>query len=119
MAGEKEVLVITVKQPWANLIIFGNKDIENRSWQTYHRGEIFIHAAKQDDKEAMGVYGAGFNVKEDFKRGAIIGSVEITDMVRDSKSKWFNGPIGWVLKNPKPIDPIFCKGKLGLWTYNL
>ena len=37
---------LTVKQPWAWLLIHGTKDIENRNWPTSLRGEIAIHAAK-------------------------------------------------------------------------
>ena len=25
---------ITIKQPWASLIVYGLKDIENRNWKT-------------------------------------------------------------------------------------
>lgn len=37
---------LTVKQPWAGLIIAGGKDIENRTWRTSYRGRVLIHAAK-------------------------------------------------------------------------
>ena len=36
---------ITIKQPWASLIVHGIKDIENRSWSTKFRGRVLIHAA--------------------------------------------------------------------------
>lgn len=36
------VKVLTVKQPWASLIVHGIKDIENRSWQTNFRGRVLI-----------------------------------------------------------------------------
>ena len=37
---------ITVRQPWAWLLIQGTKDIENRDWPTNVRGQVAIHAAK-------------------------------------------------------------------------
>ena len=43
---------LTIKQPWAYLIIHGGKDIENRTWRTKYRGRILIHAAKADDKKS-------------------------------------------------------------------
>lgn len=33
---------ITIRQPWASLIVHGIKDIENRSWQTNFRGRVLI-----------------------------------------------------------------------------
>jgi hypothetical protein len=37
---------LSIRQPWASLIILAGKDIENRSWPAYRRGPILIHAAK-------------------------------------------------------------------------
>lgn len=35
----------SIKQPWASLIAYGIKDIENRTWKTNFRGRIYIHAS--------------------------------------------------------------------------
>src|ERR1051326_1498970 len=43
------VKALSVRQPWAWLIIYGGKDIENRDWPTSHRGPTLIHAGKQWD----------------------------------------------------------------------
>ena len=45
--------VLTIKQPWATLIMQGDKRFEFRSWQTKYRGELLIHAGKGIDKEAV------------------------------------------------------------------
>jgi hypothetical protein len=37
---------ISIRLPWAWLIVNGFKDVENRSWRTRHRGTILIHASK-------------------------------------------------------------------------
>lgn len=39
--------VLTLWQPWADLIAIGAKTIETRGWSTNHRGPIAIHAAKR------------------------------------------------------------------------
>ena len=44
---------LTIKEPWATLIIEGYKKYEFRSWKTKYRGEILIHAGAGIDKEAM------------------------------------------------------------------
>ena len=45
--------VLTIKQPWATLIMQGDKRFEFRSWQTKYRGDLLIHAGKGIDKVAM------------------------------------------------------------------
>ena len=37
---------LTLTQPWATLVAFGEKRIETRSWNTAYRGKLAIHAAK-------------------------------------------------------------------------
>ena len=37
--------VLSIKEPWASLIMNGTKKIETRSWKTKYRGEIYIHAS--------------------------------------------------------------------------
>ena len=40
--------VLSVKNPYAYLIIHGIKDVENRSWKTDYRGELLIHCSGKD-----------------------------------------------------------------------
>ena len=42
---------ISIRQPWASLIIHHGKDIENRDWGTNVRGRVLIHAAKGCTRE--------------------------------------------------------------------
>ena len=50
-------------------------------------------------------------------RGAIIGVVDVVDVVRKSSSAWWCGPVGLVLANPRAIEAIPCKGQLGFFTW--
>ena len=45
--------VLTIKQPWATLIMQKDKEYEFRSWKTQYRGDLLIHAGKGIDKEAL------------------------------------------------------------------
>lgn len=40
---------LSVRQPWATLIVAGLKRVETRTWATRHRGPLLIHAAKTPD----------------------------------------------------------------------
>lgn len=102
--------VLSVKQPWAYLICSGKKDIENRTWATKYRGRVMIHASKVIDRVAPYTFTG--------PTGAIIGEVDIIDVITDSQSEWAEEDCKhWVLKNPVLYDePITgVKGKLGLW----
>ena len=37
---------LSIRQPWAWLIVNGFKDVENRNWRTHWRGRLLIHASK-------------------------------------------------------------------------
>lgn len=44
---------LTLIQPWATLIMLGEKQIETRSWNTKYRGKLAIHAGKKIDKDKL------------------------------------------------------------------
>lgn len=135
--------VLTVKQPWAELICLGIKDVENRSWRCPKKfiGErVLIHAAKKsydgplDFDQIKAIDGFIYkknvsrekvsilNPPEMWNTSAIIGSVEIVDCVTNHPSvwavdEWYN----WVLANPVLFDkPILdVMGKLSFWDFDL
>jgi hypothetical protein len=107
---------LTVRQPWASLIVAGVKDVENRSKPIKYRGRLAIHSSLRINEEAMEEF--GHLIDTSVPLGAIIGSVDVVDCVVASPSQWaMNGYYHWVLANPhqlKRIRPM--KGSLGLWT---
>lgn len=110
---------IAVRQPWATMIVVGEKTIENRSRLTRYRGRVLIHASKAHDKEAMDEIRrlqdeAGEHY--DWPVGAIIGCVNIVDCVTESENEWFDGPFGYVLEDAIMFDePIPARGQLGIY----
>lgn len=112
----KSYRVLTIRQPWAHLIVEGTKPVENRSWSTNYRGLILIHAGQaRDDEEAR-----DFGLDPDrLDYGAIIGSAQLVDIVDDHPSPFFHGPCGWVLQKPQRLQPVPMRGKLSLWETTL
>lgn len=113
---------LSIKQPWAWLIVNGYKDIENRTWKTKFRGEFLVHAGKQIDKIAYDFYSEVILELPDPKAielGGIVGKAEIVDVVSESKSKWFQGPIGFVLKNADKTRFVPYKGQLNFFNTNI
>ena len=116
---------ISIRQPWAWLVVNGHKDIENRTWATKYRGKILVHAGVHRVTKAE--YDAfanrcrrmrimEFPPIDGFKTGGIVGIVEFVGCIKKSKSPWFTGPWGFVLSNgrERPFEPM--KGKLGLFN---
>jgi hypothetical protein len=44
------VYALSLKQPWATLLVHGLKTVEVRRWPTARRGRILIHAARIPDE---------------------------------------------------------------------
>ena len=122
---------LSVRQPWATLIVAGIKDIENRTWSTNYRGPAGIHSSStMTDREFMEAceWLAGWIPKfsaarfraDKFPLGQILGTITITGCVEVSRSVWFQGPYGFVLEDAKRfVEPIPAKGRLGFWNYEL
>lgn len=120
---------LSVRQPWAHAIVYFSKDIENRSWQAVNhglkrRGRIAIHAAKgmtKDEyweaREFIDRLGWTCPDASALRRGGIVGSVDVVDVVRESDSPWFFGPRGLVLSNPTPCAFIPAIGALGYFKW--
>lgn len=133
------MLALSIRQPWASLIIKAGKDIENRDWPTRVRGRILVHAAKgmtrgehedaidfavnaiRADPQNAGatkmrtLRELGFAV-DDLPRGGFVGTVEIVDCVNESASPWFMGRYGFMLRDPQPMDFVPWKGQLGFFN---
>lgn len=116
---------LSILQPYAWLIATGHKDIENRTWPTRFRGRFAIHAGKSTSRLKDHLPTAVCApMKHELVFGAIIGTVELIDCVDRSDSPWFDGPFGFVLRDPVLFDkPIPYRGRLGffnvdegLWT---
>ena len=114
---------LSIRQPWAYLIVNGFKDIENRDWHTGYRGSVIVHASKYSDdnsiwgaKDLMDRLGIPWPKRETMALGAIVGIVDIVDCVESSDSPWFAGRYGFVLANPRIVTPaIPYRGRLGLY----
>jgi ASCH domain. len=113
--------VLSIRQPFAWLVVNGIKDIENRSRRTHYRGPILIHAstnksALNADNMELCQARSGLRLPEEYDVGGVIGVVEIVDCVRRHSSPWKHGPSwGWVLANARPLKFRECKGAVGFF----
>lgn len=117
---------LSIRQPWAELILQGRKTIELRTWHTHYRGRIVIHAGQQCKEEHCRAYGLD---PQKLVRGALVGTVEIVDIIAfDEESYnahaaehlrlggWPGDLVGWRLANPLRFEtPIPMSGRQGLF----
>lgn len=83
------MMALSLFEPWATLMCIGAKKIETRSWPTSHRGRLLIHAGAKVAHELIEICheepfrthlrAAGILRWQDFKLGAVIGSVHLDD----------------------------------------
>jgi len=122
-----QVKALSIKQPWAWLIVNGYKSLENRNTLKNFTGDFLIHAgSKFDHKWKDKIHSDLVPLLEHFllfpyiyklthQGGGIIGYATITDSITESDSPWFSGPNAFVIKNPKPLPFTPCKGKLSFF----
>lgn len=115
----QQALALSIRQPWAWLIVHNLKDIENRGWSTQFRGVFYVHAGKTFDdvgyKWVLSKFDIGLPSQSEFDRGGIVGRAEIVACVEHYDSVWFEGPYGFVLKNGEPLDFLPLSGRLGFF----
>lgn len=122
--------VLTIREPWASLIVNGYKKYEFRSWKTNYRGKILIHAGLNVEKDMLTRF-KDYNIN--CVKGAIIGEATLVDCILVDKN--LNDELrnidpvvygrsnhvetyAWKLENIKKYDEVISvKGKLGLWNY--
>lgn len=122
---------LSIKQPWAWMIIHGGKDVENRTWNTQFRGRFLVHASAACTRDYW-AQAVSFALERglikrpaeippinELLRGGIIGSVEMTDCVIASDSPWYMGDKGFLLRDAKPTAFTPMKGRLGFFEVDL
>ena len=118
---------LSLRQPYADLLVSGRKTIELRSWNTKFRGQFFVHASKKIDKEACQRNKIDPST---LNTGVILGKATIyevifytdADSLANDKAKHFAGSsitapkYGFLLKDATKFKrPIPTIGKLGFF----
>lgn len=121
---------ITLQQPWAWAVTHLEKNIENRTWPTTHRGEIFIHAGKGWDANGAAWIEQNFNVEippqSQMASGELVAKCEIVDCQHWSETKEHHLPwsqkfgFQWFLEDIEVLEtPIPLRGKLGIFPFSV
>lgn len=125
-------VALSIRQPWATLIVYGIKRVELRSWSTRFSGPGYIHAGRSIDANAPGWK----YLPDDLKPlttlvGGIIGRAEFTGCRRYSSEEEYAKdihlhchPSGYrhdmhalTIDNPLPLPYVPLKGKLFIFAF--
>lgn len=128
--------VLTVRQPWAALIVLGLKNIENRNWrlpEKYTGVAVLIHAAAKPvfdlfaferEMNGCGMCVLPMRAPAAVKSGCIIGAVVFGGCVPnygkpplpwcDASSKYW-----WFIRKAAvlTVPAIPARGRLGFWKW--
>jgi activating signal cointegrator 1 len=122
------VKALSLTQPWATAIELGWKRWETRSWRTFYRGEIAIHAAKGFPGDAKD-FARGYDLDPaHLPLGKIILVCNLTDCrttesligeLSEEEEEWGDySPkrFAFKLENVRLLrEPVYHRGALGLW----
>ena len=108
---------LSIRQPWAELILLGHKTIEVRSRRTNLRERVFIYAGLNRIEEAEEVrIATEFGIDVDgLPRGVLVGTVAIVGCLSlrhdDSQAACFeiadiDGFYGWLLARPQRTEEL-------------
>ena len=126
--------VLSIKEPYATLLMKQIKHIETRSWKTNYRGEIYIHVsgktlekkAKQNKKIQELIKDISMNYGYIICKGNLVDCIymdkEYLQKIKKDKIEYLlgdyqEGRYAWIINDIKPIKPIKAKGQLGIWNY--
>lgn len=120
---------LSIRQPWAWLIVHGHKDIENRDWPTNFRGRLLVHAGKTFTRKyyteccaqlgAAGMLPSSLPSYEELQQqtGGLVGWTRITDCQPEHPSPWKqDGTYGFVLSDSSPMPLVPFNGKLNFFN---
>ena len=117
---------LTITQPWLWFITSQVKRVENRRYNTSHRGPLALHAgARPDTAMIRAMRDEGWLIPTGLPTGAVVATCDLIDVHpagdRDCRcNEWAerdHGNYHWVLANVQTLlTPIECHGARRLWT---
>jgi hypothetical protein len=128
-ASNQPRIALSIRQPWATLVVNGLKSVEIRRWSTSRVGWVYIHAGKKPDRtpEAWRLVPAGLRAAAR-QTGGLVGRARLAgcrvyasedDFLQDERlhlasTAWFVAPrcFGFLFVEPRPIPFEPCPGSL-------
>lgn len=115
-----DIRVLSIRQPWADLILSGAKTVENRTWPTRWRGVLVVHAGRSIDRTGQQVATTMGAQVDPTPPTGYLGVVELTDVHRERDQccgQWAQfDVVHWRVARPHRFPhPIPGPGQRGLY----
>ena len=124
---------LSLKQPWAALLVHGRKTVEVRRWATRRRGPVLIHAARVPDPRPEAWAHVPPELREAARLvGGVVGAADLMSLVAYrtpgqfaadqgrhlNDPSWFipQGLIGFVFANARPLPFRAYPGNVRFFT---
>jgi hypothetical protein len=115
---------LSIRQPWAELILQGRKTIELRTWETDYRGALWLHTGKAADRDLDRRFGVAGP-----PRGAFVGRLTLVDIAPVDAQRWERwrdqhldpgryqpGAFAWHVSSAERLrQPVPAPGRLNLF----
>lgn len=120
--------VLSIKEPYASLIMMNIKKIETRSFKTKYRGELYIHASlskSNQNSELSKLISPSYGniICKCNLVDCVLMTEEFIEKLKKENSMEYNcgqyevGRYAWILEDVEILEPIKAKGKLGIWNF--
>lgn len=125
---------ISLWQPWATLVVLGQKQFETRSWSTEYRGALAVHAARtwNDDLRALigrEPFASALGSIGGLPFGAIVCVVRLVDVIPITPDfsrtlsaterefgLYTSGRFAWRFADVRPVRVVSCPGRQRLFN---
>ncbi|HJZ92076.1 MAG TPA: ASCH domain-containing protein [Gemmataceae bacterium] len=98
---DRPTYALSIKQPWAALLVAGRKTVEVRKWATTVRGPVYIHAAGAvDDRPDGWAQLSGELLSLSNLRGGLLGTADLCGCVM------YATPAAFALDGLKHLNPL-------------
>lgn len=115
---------LSIRQPWAELILLERKKVELRRWSTQHRGWVWLHTGRTFDQAGCDRFGF-----TPLFTGGFVGAFRLRDVVPLDSERWEAwrsthldlgecpaNVFGWVVADPVRLArPLAAPGNRGLY----
>jgi len=102
---------LSLKQPWAALLVHGRKSVEVRNWPTPRRGRVLIHAARvSDPRPAAWAHVSPELLAAARLVGGIVGAADLTGCVAYRSAEAFAADRHLHLNDPTWYRPPVLYG---------
>lgn len=100
---------LSIKEPWAGMILAGLKHIETRTWSTNYRGDLLLCASKKP-KDTLSGYAFAIVELHNCRK------MSITDE-KLACCHIYDNAYSWDLRNIRPLKKLVpVKGRLGIFN---